>query len=79
VKDLQDTALLTKAHGSLVTRNRPEWYTAALPDQVPFGITRELVHGCQCGAFVPQGRRNLDKTPGAWTASAINNGKKISL
>jgi hypothetical protein len=44
VKDLQEVAMLTGAHGILVTRHSPGRYTAALSDKVPFGITRELVH-----------------------------------
>jgi hypothetical protein len=44
VKDLQEAAMLTKAHGILVTRHRPGSYSAALSDKVPFGITREVVH-----------------------------------
>ena len=44
VKDLQEAAMLTGTYGILVTRNKPGRYTAALSDQVPFGMTRELVH-----------------------------------
>lgn len=44
VKDLQEAAMLTGTYGILVTRNNPGRYTAALSDQVPFGMTRELVH-----------------------------------
>jgi hypothetical protein len=43
VKRLQEAAMRTRRHGILVTRNRPGSYTAALSDQVPFGLTRELV------------------------------------
>jgi hypothetical protein len=43
VKHLQKAAMLTGRHGILVTRNRAGSYTAALSDQVPFGLTRELV------------------------------------
>lgn len=44
VKHLQEAAMLTGAYGILVTRNKPGSYTVALSDQVPFGVTRELVH-----------------------------------
>jgi hypothetical protein len=44
VNHLQETAMLTGACGILVTRHNPGSYTVALSDQVPFGITRELVH-----------------------------------
>ncbi|GAA1767401.1 hypothetical protein GCM10009712_14560 [Pseudarthrobacter sulfonivorans] len=43
VSHLQEAAMLTGRHGILVTRNRAGSYTAALSDQVPFGMTRELV------------------------------------
>ena len=43
VKDLQDLAMLTGTHGILVTRHRPGKYTAALSEQVPFGMTREVI------------------------------------
>jgi len=43
VKDLQELAMLTGTHGILVTRHRPGNYTAALSDQVPFGMTREVI------------------------------------
>jgi hypothetical protein len=43
VKDLQEAAMLTGTHGIVVTRNRPGSYTVALSDQVPFGMTREIV------------------------------------
>jgi len=42
VQRLQEVALLTGTHGILVTRIGPGRYTAALSDQVPFGMTREL-------------------------------------
>jgi hypothetical protein len=44
VRRLQEVALLTGTHGILVTRIGPGRYTVALSDQVPFGMTRELVH-----------------------------------
>ncbi|MDP9695828.1 UNVERIFIED_ORG: hypothetical protein J2X79_003405 [Arthrobacter globiformis] len=44
VKDLQDLAMLTGTHGILVTRQGPGNYTAALSEQVPFGMTREVIH-----------------------------------
>lgn len=43
VKKLQDLAILTGTHGILVARNRPGHYTAELSDQVPFGLTREII------------------------------------
>lgn len=43
VKHLQEAAMQTGKHGILVTRNSAGSYTAALSDQVPFGLTRELV------------------------------------
>lgn len=43
VKELQDLAILTGKHGILVVRNRPGHYTAELSDQVPFGLTREVI------------------------------------
>jgi hypothetical protein len=43
VTALQELAMLTGDHGILVVRNRPGHYTAALSDQVPFGMTREVV------------------------------------
>jgi hypothetical protein len=36
--------MVTGTHGILLTRHKPGHYTAALSDQVPFGMTRELVH-----------------------------------
>jgi hypothetical protein len=44
VKELQDLAMLTGTHGILVTRHRPGNYTAALSEQVPFGMTHEVIH-----------------------------------
>jgi hypothetical protein len=41
-KTLREAALLTR-QGILITRNAPGHYTAELSDQVPFGITRELI------------------------------------
>lgn len=44
VLGLQRLAMLTGTHGILLTRHKPGHYTAALSDQVPFGMTRELIH-----------------------------------
>ncbi len=44
VRGLQQLAMITGTHGILITRLRPGHYTAALSDQVPFGMTRELIH-----------------------------------
>lgn len=44
VRGLQQIAMATGTHGILITRHRPGHYTAALSDQVPFGMTRELIH-----------------------------------
>lgn len=44
VRGLQELAMVTGTHGILLTRHKPGHYTAALSDQVPFGMTRELVH-----------------------------------
>ncbi|GAA2139683.1 MULTISPECIES: hypothetical protein [Arthrobacter] len=44
VLGLQRLAMTAGTHGILLTRHRPGHYTAALSDQVPFGMTRELVH-----------------------------------
>lgn len=44
VRGLQQLAMATGTHGILITRHRPGHYTAALSDQVPFGMTRELIH-----------------------------------
>jgi hypothetical protein len=40
---LQEVALPAGTHGILVTRVAPGRYTATLSDQVPFGMTRELI------------------------------------
>lgn len=44
VRGLQQVAMASGTHGILITRHRPGHYTAALSDQVPFGMTRELIH-----------------------------------
>lgn len=44
VRGLQQIAMASGTHGILITRHRPGHYTAALSDQVPFGMTRELIH-----------------------------------
>lgn len=44
VRGLQQLAMTARTHGILLTRHKPGHYTAALSDQVPFGMTRELVH-----------------------------------
>jgi hypothetical protein len=44
VRGLQQLAMTTGTQGILLTRHKPGHYTAALSDQVPFGMTRELVH-----------------------------------
>ena len=44
VRGLQQLAKTTGTHGILLTRHKPGHYTAALSDQVPFGMTREQVH-----------------------------------
>jgi hypothetical protein len=44
VRGLQELAMETGTQGILLTRHQPGHYTAALSDQVPFGMTRELVH-----------------------------------
>ena len=44
VQGLQRVAMITGTHGILLTRHKPGHYTAALSDQVPFGMTRELIH-----------------------------------
>jgi hypothetical protein len=44
VRSLQDAAMQSGTHGILITRHQPGHYTAALSDQVPFGMTRELIH-----------------------------------
>jgi hypothetical protein len=43
VRRLQEAALPAGTHGILVTRVGPGRYTAALSDEVPFGVTRELL------------------------------------
>jgi hypothetical protein len=43
VKKLQELAILTGTHGILVCHNEPGHYTAELSDQVPFGMTREII------------------------------------
>ncbi|WP_160663720.1 hypothetical protein [Pseudarthrobacter sp. ATCC 49987] len=44
VRGLQRIAMATGTHGILITRHKPGHYTAALSEQVPFGVTRELIH-----------------------------------
>ena len=44
VRGLQQIAMETGTQGILLTRHNPGHYTAALSDQVPFGMTRELIH-----------------------------------
>ena len=44
VRGLQQIAMATGTQGILITRHKPGHYTAALSDQVPFGMTRELIH-----------------------------------
>ncbi len=44
VQGLQEIAMTGGTHGILITRLEPGHYTAALSDQVPFGMTRELIH-----------------------------------
>ena len=44
VRGLQQLAMITGTHGILLTRHKSGHYTAALSDQVPFGMTQELVH-----------------------------------
>ncbi len=43
VNKLQQLAMHTRTHGIVVARNKPGHYTAALSDQVPFGVTREIM------------------------------------
>ncbi|MBT2594031.1 hypothetical protein [Arthrobacter sp. ISL-72] len=43
VSSLQEKAIGTGTRGILLIRDGPGKYTAALSDQVPFGITRELM------------------------------------
>jgi hypothetical protein len=42
VRGLQEQAMLTGTQGILITRHQPGHYTAALSDQVPFGMTHEV-------------------------------------
>jgi hypothetical protein len=44
VKDLQVIASRNRTHGILVTRLNPGHFRVSLSDQVPFGLTRELIH-----------------------------------
>lgn len=44
VRGLQRIAMATGTHGILITRHKPGHYTAALSEQVPFGMTQELIH-----------------------------------
>lgn len=44
VQGLQQLAMETGTHGILLTRLKAGHYTAALSDQVPFGMTREIIH-----------------------------------
>lgn len=44
VHELQQLATHTARYGILITRYHPGHYTAALSDQVPFGLTRERTH-----------------------------------
>lgn len=44
VHGLQQIAMATGTHGILLTRLKAGHYTAALSDQVPYGMTQELVH-----------------------------------
>lgn len=43
VRGLQQLAIATGQHGILLTRLKAGHYTAELSDQVPFGLTREVV------------------------------------
>jgi hypothetical protein len=43
VKHLQAIAVRTRTHGVLVTRLNPGHFRVCLSDQVPYGLTRELV------------------------------------
>ncbi|MBE4718015.1 hypothetical protein [Pseudarthrobacter sp. AB1] len=43
VRHLQEIAVLAGTHGILITRNGPGHFTAELSEQVPFGMTRELM------------------------------------
>ena len=44
VRGLQQLAMETGTQGILLTRQKAGHYTAALSDQVPFGMTREIIH-----------------------------------
>ena len=44
VRGLQQLAMETGTQGILLTRRKAGHYTAALSDQVPFGMTREIIH-----------------------------------
>ena len=44
VRGLQQLAMETGTQGILLTRHKAGHYTAALSDQVPFGMTREIIH-----------------------------------
>ena len=43
VRGLQQIAMATGTQGILLTRHKPGHYTAALSEQVPFGMTREVL------------------------------------
>lgn len=43
VRGLQQLAMASGTHGILLTRLTAGHYTAALSDEVPFGLTREVV------------------------------------
>lgn len=43
VEDLQVIATRNRTHGILVTRLNPGHFSVSLTDQVPFGLTRELI------------------------------------
>jgi hypothetical protein len=43
VRHLQEVAKLEGTRGIMVTRHAPGHYTAALTENVPFGLTREMV------------------------------------
>jgi hypothetical protein len=44
VKDLQVIATRSGTQGILVTRLNPGHFSVSLSDQVPFGLTRELIY-----------------------------------
>lgn len=44
VATLQEKAMHTGTHGILVVRHQPGKYTVTLSDQVPYGLTRELLY-----------------------------------